>query len=128
MERTKTSETQPATGKEPYGRRAISLVAIPTLLIVVAVIATERRWGVWVGNELGFAFVCYLTCLGIVAVIHKVTDDPMIRIPTYWFWFIAFFGLICLTPCLNGHIHYKGFCFGGVILADAYSCNFSITP
>ena len=44
----------------------------------------------------------------------------MIRIPTYWFWFGVFWMAICLTPCLNGHTHYSGFRFGGVILADAY--------
>ncbi|MGO9113422.1 MAG: hypothetical protein ACLP9L_29680 [Thermoguttaceae bacterium] len=48
-------------------------------------------------------------------------DDPMIRIPTYWFWFGVFWMAICLTPCLDGHGHYSGFRFGGVILADAYS-------
>lgn len=45
----------------------------------------------------------------------------MFRIPTYWFWFGVFWMVICLTPCLDGHIHYSGFRFGGVILADAYS-------
>ena len=45
----------------------------------------------------------------------------MIRIPTYWFWFGVLWMVICLTPCLDGHIHYSGFRFGRVILADAYS-------
>lgn len=35
--------------------------------------------------------------------------------------FAVFWMAICLTPCLDGHIHYSGFRFGGVILADAYS-------
>ena len=50
--------------------------------------------------------------------VHR--DEPVIRIPPYWFWFTLAWGGLCLTPCLDDPNFCDTFRFGGMILACAY--------
>jgi hypothetical protein len=80
MSQTKAYKSQTGQRKKPYGRWALTLVVFPALVILGAVFGVERVFGLWLGNQLGLTFICYLIGLTIVAAIYKVITDKRFSI------------------------------------------------
>jgi hypothetical protein len=56
---------------QPYGRWALTLVVFPALVIFGTVYVVDGMFHLWLGNELGVAFLCYLIALVAVAAMRE---------------------------------------------------------